>query len=113
MMAWLPLAAQGFYLGALAVMAGINVYAAPRIATERVPMQWNLSGDPTWYASKPVGLWFTVAVMTIVGGSLLLKVRQPESGVGDWLTVIGVGAFVAAVHVWHVFKVIAWAAEQP
>ena len=51
---------------ALAVMAGFNLYFAPRIKSDRIAMQWSLGGKPTWYASKLAAMWGPVVFAVIV-----------------------------------------------
>lgn len=114
----LPLLGYAACLLTLAAMTGINLYAGPRIATAQVPMQWSLSGEPTWFAGKIVGLWFPVLIALVVGASLLLKARQGGAPSGgwtdgaDWLVLLGACSLLLCVHAWHVSAVMAWAAKQ-
>ncbi|GJD87492.1 MULTISPECIES: hypothetical protein [Methylobacterium] len=111
----LPLLGHAACLVTLAAMAGINLYAAPRIGTPKVPMQWSLSGEPTWLAGKAAGLWLPVAIAVVVAASLLLKARQsePPAGVSDWIALVAACGVMLGIHAWHVSAVMAWAAKQP
>ena len=51
---------------ALVVMAGFNLYFAPRIKGDRIAMQWSFGGKPTWYASKLAGMWGPIAFAVVV-----------------------------------------------
>ncbi|MBR1121865.1 hypothetical protein JQ628_10115 [Bradyrhizobium lablabi] len=45
----------------VALLVACNLYFGPRIRSDRIAMQWGLDGQPTWHASKAVGLWGMVA----------------------------------------------------
>lgn len=111
----LPLLGHAACLLTLAAMAVINLYAGPRIGTPQVPMQWSLSGEPTWFAGKIIGLWFPVLIAVVVGASLLLKARQTEapSGNWDWILLVASCGLLLGIHAWHVWAVMAWAGKQP
>jgi hypothetical protein len=111
----LPVLGHAACLVTLVAMAGINLYAGPRIGAPQVPMQWSLSGEPTWFAGKVVGLWFPVLIAVVVGASLLLKARQsqPPSGSWDWILLVASCCLLLGIHAWHVSAVMAWAAKQP
>ena len=51
---------------ALALVVTLNLYFASRIERERVAMQWDRNGEPTWYASKWIRMWGMVAFMAAV-----------------------------------------------
>lgn len=48
---------------AVAVVVASNFYLGPRIARERVAMQWSPSGEPTWYAPKWLAMWGMIIFM--------------------------------------------------
>ena len=54
------------FCAALAAVIGINLIYGPRIAADRVAMQWKLDGQPTWSAPKPVALWWMIGFMIAV-----------------------------------------------
>ncbi|AWN37604.1 hypothetical protein [Methylobacterium radiodurans] len=95
-------------------LAGINLYAAPRIETSRVPMQWSLPGEPASFAGKGPGLWLPLAVALLVTASLFLKARQSEapSGIWDWIVLIASSCLLLGINAWHISAVMAWAARQ-
>jgi hypothetical protein len=80
-------------------MAGCNLYFGPRIKSERMAMQWSLSGNPTWYAPKSIGLWGIVAFA--LGVRLLiwtLSTFAPDKVHGVELGVLLFSVIVAATH---------------
>jgi hypothetical protein len=71
----------------VALMAASNLYFGPRIADDRVAMQWGIDGRPTWYAPKAIGLWgmvgFALAVrlfIWIASTYVPTKVHGVETG---------------------------------
>lgn len=98
------------FVAALIVMVGCNLYFSPRIAGERIAMQWGLDGKPTWTAPKLAGMWGMVALAVIVRLVIYLamaytpdKVHAPE---------IGVLLFSIIIAAAHVFT-LAMAARNP
>lgn len=51
---------------AIALVVGLNLFFGPRIASERVAMQWGPNGQPTWYAPKWLAMWGMIAFMAAV-----------------------------------------------
>lgn len=51
---------------AIALVIGSNLYLGPRIANERMAMQWGPNGEPTWYAPKWLAMWGTIAFMVAI-----------------------------------------------
>jgi hypothetical protein len=51
---------------AIALAVGLNLHLGPRIASERVAMQWDPSGEPIWYAPKWLAMWGMIAFMAAV-----------------------------------------------
>jgi hypothetical protein len=51
---------------AIALVVGSNLYLGPRIASDRVAMQWGPNGEPTWYAPKWLATWGMIAFMAAV-----------------------------------------------
>jgi hypothetical protein len=60
------LAADYAFAAALVVIVGCNLYFSPRIAGDKVAMQWGLDGKPTWYAPKWLAMWGAIAFMLVV-----------------------------------------------
>src|SRR5262245_32457225 len=94
------LAADIAFIAALAVMVGANLYFAPRIAGERVAMQWGFDGKPTWTAPKRAAMWGAVAFAVAIRLAIYLamtytpdKVHGPEIGV-LFFSIITAGAHI-------------------
>ncbi|MCK1521359.1 MULTISPECIES: DUF1648 domain-containing protein [unclassified Bradyrhizobium] len=51
---------------ALAMVGALNFYFGPRIEGERIAMQWDPNGQPTWYAPKRLAMWGMIAFMAAV-----------------------------------------------
>ncbi|TFZ60089.1 hypothetical protein E4V01_05695 [Methylorubrum sp. Q1] len=78
-------------------------------------MQWGISGRPTWYADKTIGLWMPVAIIVVLAPQIYLKIKQVEAQAGAWywIGMIATFCFFAAVYAWHISVVITWAEAQP
>ena len=73
---FLPLIA---YISCCALVVGlstINIYFGTNINSDRVPTRWSPSGEPTWYASKQIGLWIPFAIAVFVKYLLFYKGLQ-------------------------------------
>src|SRR3954464_11099745 len=75
------------FIAALAVMVGCNLYFSPRIASERIAVQWGFDGHPRRFASKRWAMWGTVALAVVIRPAVYLamtytpdKVHGPEIG---------------------------------
>ncbi len=72
---------------------------------ENLPMQWGLTGHPTWYASRGVAVAFIPAMAILVVGLMTIGGKGPHIGAGVLLTsmlllaVQGLWAFLAARYV--------------
>lgn len=82
-MSWLPLVI-------LAAMLLIAVAAGRTAASERVPMQWDFKGKPTWYAPKLVAFGFPVAIGVLVVGAAALTAPPGEAPWAPLLVACGV-----------------------
>ena len=60
------LTADYLFIAALAFVAACSIVYAPRIRANRVAMQWDLDGDPTWHAPKWLALSGTALLMLLV-----------------------------------------------
>jgi len=93
------------FVAALAAMAGCNLYFSPRIAGERIAMQWGFDGKPTWTAPKLAAMWGMVAFAVVIRLVIYLamtttpdKVHGPEIGVVLFSIIIAAGhAYTLAV----------------
>jgi hypothetical protein len=84
---------------ALAVMAGFNLYFAQRIKGDRIAMQWNFGGKPTWHASKFAGMWGPIAFAVIV--RLVIWAAQtytPDKVHGVDIGLVLFSVIIATVH---------------
>ncbi|MFY9291220.1 MAG: DUF1648 domain-containing protein [Methylorubrum rhodinum] len=109
----LPALGIGAYVVTLIALALVNLVYGPGIPTPKVPMQWSLGGEPTWYADKWIGLWIPVAIFVGVGALLLFKARTTVPAMmSDYVWLIACCVFFVGVHGWHVSKVIEWSQRQ-
>lgn len=92
------LAAAG--LGALALLSLAAAFAFPRGA--RVPMQWGVTGHPTWYAPTWFAVSFTPALAAMMFALTLLAPSISEKARADLSHALpfGVGLFLF-IHIVH------------
>ncbi len=95
------LVADYVFWSAVIFMVACNLYYGPRIAGDRIAMQWGLDGRPTWFAPKGIALWgmvaFVLAVRLLIWAATSYVpeyVDGPETG----LTFFSV--IVTAAHLW-------------
>jgi hypothetical protein len=90
---------------AVAFVIAINLYVGPRIASERIAMQWGIDGKPTWSAPKRVALWGMVAFMLAFRAVIwAASTYAPETVHGVDIAILGFSLTVAAAHVFIVMK---------
>lgn len=89
------LSADLVFLIALGFIVACNVYFAPRIAGDRIAMQWGPDGKPTWSAPKRLALWGMVALMLAVRAFIWAsmtyipeKTNSPELGLALFSIII-------------------------
>jgi Protein of unknown function (DUF1648) len=99
-MSWLP-----FVI--LAAMLVIAFVAGRTIASERVPMQWDFKGRPTWYAPKFVAFGFLVAVGVLVVAAAALTAPPGEA---SWVPLL-VACAVLFAQLLHLFLLRRWQAK--
>jgi hypothetical protein len=101
------LSADIVFACALAVMIGGNLYGEPRIAGERIAMQWGLDGQPTWDAPKRIALWgmviFMLTVRLIIWTAMTFA---PEKVHGANLGLMLASVIIAASHIFIVLMAI-------
>ena len=102
------------FILALLVIAASSVYFGVRIATAKVPMQWGIDGNPTWYAPRTIGLWSMLGFTLIIGGGLLAMMRfvESEKVAGLSYSLIFLSVTAAITQIWHLNAVSKWAARQ-
>ena len=54
------------FWAAIVVMTACSLLLRSRIRVERIAMQWDFDGNPTWFAPKLLGLWALVALALAV-----------------------------------------------
>jgi hypothetical protein len=92
---------------ALVVMIGCSLYGEPRIAGERVAMQWGFDGKPTWDAPKRIALWGMVVFMLMVRLIIWTATTfAPEKVHGANLGLMLASVIIAASHIFIVLKAI-------
>jgi hypothetical protein len=99
-MSWLPLAILG-------VMLVIALAAGRSVTIERVPMQWDFKGRPTWYAAKLVALAFPV----VLGAILVAIVSATAKAEGTYWAPLLAAAGVFAAQLLHLFLLRRWQAK--
>ncbi|CAO4143766.1 DUF1648 domain-containing protein [Methylorubrum thiocyanatum] len=114
MVSGLPTFAWFSYLAMMVVVSLLNLYCAAHVRTEKIPMQWNLGGQPTWFAPKLIGLWMIVGILAVTAPAFFMNIKQNAASAGPWywIGMIAVFCFVAAMYAWHIQAVIAWAEAQ-
>jgi len=94
-------------------MVGGTLYFAPRIKTAVVPMQWGFDGNPTWYATRLVGLWgpigFALAIRLLI---FALERYVPDKVHNAAYGILIFSIVVAAVHVGSLIAAARWASKQ-
>jgi hypothetical protein len=95
------LAADYVFWFAIALIVGANFFYGPRIKGGRVPMQWSLSGSPTWSAPKLIALWgelvFALAVRLLIWAAMTYT---PDKVHGAEIGLLLFSIIVAATHLW-------------
>lgn len=106
--------ALGVFILAVLVIAAASIHFGGHIATAKVPMQWGIDGNPTWYAPRTIGLWSMMGFTLAIGGGLLAMMRFVESekvtGLSYGLILLSVT--MAVTQIWHLNAVSKWAARQ-
>ena len=91
--------ADGIFLVAVAVMVACSFYFSPRIARERIAMQWGLDGRPTWSMPKRYGLWALIVFALVVRAVVFVAVRLAPDKVHG--AEQGLSAFALVVAICH------------
>ncbi|PWE78689.1 hypothetical protein XF30_19985 [Bradyrhizobium sp. SUTN9-2] len=90
---------------AIAVVIGANLYLGPRIASERVAMQWGPSGEPAWYAPKWLAMWGMIAFMAAVRLFIwLASTYAPQHVHGAELGIVIFSLIAAGSHLFVLMK---------
>lgn len=79
----------------------------------KLPMQWGLNKQPSWYASRRLalavtpllgGIAFIISALAIVGTPVQMNVDGSQSA----LTLLGSGAFSIAIYAGYIWLVGRW-----
>jgi hypothetical protein len=98
---------------ALIVMVAVSIVFAGRTTAPRLPMQWRLTGEPTWYAPRLVALWFLVGLAVLVRLVLVVvETYAPERLHGASLGLILFSVIIAVVHLGHLVAAERWTARR-
>ena len=88
------------FIVALILMAGCDLYFAPRIKADRIAMQWNFSGNPTWYAPKLAGMWGPLAFAVVIRLAILAaQIYSPDRVHSVEIGLILFSAIILVAHV--------------
>ena len=64
--------ADTIFCASIIIMSACNLYFGPRVASDRIAMQFDLRGNPTWFAPKGLALWgiviFALAIRFLIWG---------------------------------------------
>jgi hypothetical protein len=98
---------------ALIVMAAVSVYFAGRINAPRLPMQWGIGREPTWFAPRLIAIWFSFGLAVLVRLLILfMEAYSPEKLHGVLVGLIAFSAIITVVHIAHMTAAERWAARQ-
>lgn len=98
---------MGAVLAVLVLLSVIAARSFPKGA--RVPMQWGITGKPTWYAPVPFAVSTTPVLAALVFGLIVSFPFVSQQAQRDfdnaWPIVAGIFLFVHVVHLscafWH------------
>jgi hypothetical protein len=98
---------------ALVVMAAVSIHFAGRITAPKVPMQWGINGEPTWYAPRLVALWFSVGLAVLVRLFILfMEVYDPDKLHNAPIGLVLFSVIITIVHILQMSAAARWAARQ-
>jgi hypothetical protein len=98
---------------ALGAMIAATLYLSTRIMKPRIPMQWGSNGKPSWYTSKAVGLWSTVALMLAMRIVFFaIEQTHPGASFGIWWVVIALAIGCAATQLLYLWRILKWSRGQ-
>lgn len=101
------------YLAIVIGLAAVSVIYGNGIVVDKVPMQWDLNGNPIWFADRRIGVWFPVPLFLLIGASLLFRARSASTPAwSDCGVLIASGVFLIGVHYWHLSKIVSWSEKQ-
>ncbi|MGA7810896.1 DUF1648 domain-containing protein [Bradyrhizobium sp.] len=90
---------------AVALVVTFNLYFGRRIERERIPMQWGLNGQPTWYAPKWFAMWGMVVFMGAVRLFIwLVSTHAPQNVHGAELGIVIFSVITTGSHLFILMK---------
>jgi hypothetical protein len=109
----LQTAALAIYALSMLAIAASSAHFA-RIEAVKIPMQWGIDGQPTWFASRAVGLWWMLYFAAAFGLGLIAFAYflDRSAATGLWFLVMGFSAICAGIQLWHLNAVAKWAANS-
>jgi len=100
----------------LIISAAISLYYNSILSIDTFPMQWDLNGEPTWYAPRLYGLWAFPVIQILICSFLALPVlfmngQQQTNANGLMLCIFVIlsALSLSAIQLWHFHKVVQWA----
>jgi hypothetical protein len=105
--------ADAAFVIALFTMAGLSFYFARHIRTARVPMQWGLDGQPTWFAPRTAGLWGPLVFALLV--RLLMMAAEfyaPDKVHHAEIGLLLLSVILVVAHFGFLLAVRRWACRQ-
>lgn len=102
-------AGDAAFVLALGVMTAASLYFGGRIRVVRLPMQWGLHGQPTWFAPRRVALWGPLAFALLVRLIIFAAVQYaPDKVHGATLGLVLFSVIVAGSHFFHLAAIVRW-----
>jgi hypothetical protein len=100
----LQTAALAIYTLSMLAIAASSAHFGARIEAVKIPMQWGIDGQPTWFASRAIGL-FGLGLMAFA------YFLDRSAATGLWFLVMGFSVICAGIQFWHLHAVAKWAAN--
>ncbi|MCC0806930.1 hypothetical protein FPV16_11930 [Methylobacterium sp. W2] len=88
----------------LAILSCLSALAGFRVGDlDRLPMQWDLNGQPTWYAPTWIALGFIPLIGVIVMAIVAVSHGPGGDGFGVARPMVTVGAILIAAEIVYLF----------
>ena len=98
---------------ALIVMAAVSIYYAGRINAPKLPMQWGISVEPTWFAPRLIALWFSFGLAVLARLFIvLMETYAPQKLHDVSVGLIVFSVIITVIHIGHMIAAGRWAARQ-
>ena len=98
---------------ALVLAATCSVHFGRRIRSMKVPMQWGSNGEPTWFAPRPIGIWWGFGFTLIVGGFMFAMAcgLAAENIPSLCLAIAAMSILEVIVQFLHLRAIVRWEAK--